>query len=45
MQMGHRVGWAIPGSYGGYQAIRFDPVHKVYFGASDARKDGQAAGF
>lgn len=45
MQMGHRVGWAIPGSYGGYQAIRFDPVYKVYFGASDARKDGQAAGF
>ncbi len=45
MQMGHRVGWAPPGSYGGYQAIRFDPASKVYFGASDSRKDGQAAGF
>lgn len=45
MQMGHRVGWAAPGAYGGYQAIRFDPVHKVYFGASESRKDGQAVGF
>lgn len=45
LQMGHRVGWAAPGSYGGYQAIRFDAASKVYFGASDARKDGQAAGF
>lgn len=45
MQMGHRVGWAPPGSYGGYQAIRFDAANRVYFGASDARKDGQAAGF
>lgn len=45
MQMGHRVGWAPPGSYGGYQAIRFDAASKVYFGASDARKDGHAAGF
>lgn len=45
MQRGHRVGWASPGSYGGYQAIRFDPVSKVYFGASESRKDGHAAGF
>ena len=45
MQMGHRVGWAPPGSYGGYQAIRFDAASKVYFGASESRKDGQAAGF
>lgn len=45
MQMGHKVGWAPPGSYGGYQAIRFDPVNKVYFGASESRKDGHAAGF
>lgn len=45
MQMGHKVGWATPGSYGGYQAIRFDPVNKVYFGASESRKDGHAAGF
>lgn len=45
MQMGHRVGWAPPGSYGGYQAIRFDASKRVYFGASDARKDGQAVGY
>lgn len=45
MQMGHRVGWASPGSYGGYQAIRFDAENKVFFGASESRKDGQAAGF
>lgn len=45
LQMGHRVGWAAPGAYGGYQAIRFDAVNQVYFGASDARKDGHAGGF
>ncbi len=45
MQMGHRVGWAAPGAYGGYQAIRFDAANKVYFGASESRKDGQAVGF
>jgi gamma-glutamyltranspeptidase/glutathione hydrolase len=45
LQMGHRVGWAAPGAYGGYQAIRFDAAGKVYFGASDARKDGHAGGF
>ncbi len=30
---------------GGYQAIRRDPVNRVYWGGSDMRKDGQAAGF
>jgi len=45
LQMGHRVGWAAPGAYGGYQAIRFDAGAKVYYGASDARKDGQSSGF
>jgi gamma-glutamyltranspeptidase/glutathione hydrolase len=33
------------GGYGGYQAIRFDPRNRVYFGASESRKDGQAAGW
>jgi len=33
------------GGYGGYQAIRFDGMQKVYFGASESRKDGQAAGY
>jgi len=30
---------------GGYQAIRWDPLNRVYWGGSDMRKDGQAAGF
>jgi len=44
MRRGHEVMWLL-GGYGGYQAIRFDPVSKVYFGASESRKDGQAAGY
>lgn len=42
--MGHNVSWDV-GGYGGYQAIRWDPVNKVYFGASESRKDGEAAGY
>jgi gamma-glutamyltranspeptidase/glutathione hydrolase len=45
MQMGHKVGFAPPGSYGGYQSIRFDAEKKIYFGASESRKDGQSAGY
>ena len=45
MQMGHKVGFAPPGSYGGYQSIRFDADKKIYFGASESRKDGQSAGY
>ncbi len=41
---GHRVQWSV-GPYGGYQAIMWDPVNKVYYGASESRKDGQAAGY
>lgn len=33
------------GLYGGYQAIRWDEENGVYFGASESRKDGHAAGF
>ena len=33
------------GGYGGYQAIRGDAKNKVYLGASESRKDGQAAGW
>ena len=44
MQMGHTVGFA-NGPYGGYQAIRYDAENKVYYGASESRKDGQAAGY
>jgi gamma-glutamyltranspeptidase / glutathione hydrolase len=44
MNMGHKVGFA-NGTYGGYQAIRYDAERGVYFGASESRKDGQAAGY
>jgi len=44
MGMGHRIGIA-RGVYGGYQAILWDDVNKVYHGASESRKDGQAAGY
>ncbi|OOG74920.1 gamma-glutamyltransferase [Algoriphagus sp. A40] len=43
-EMGHRVEYSI-GPFGGYQAIYYDRIHKVYFGASESRKDGQAAGY
>lgn len=44
MSLGHHVEWAL-GPYGGYQAIRRDPDTGVYYGASESRKDGQAAGY
>jgi gamma-glutamyltranspeptidase/glutathione hydrolase len=44
LRKGHRVTWA-DGPYGGYQAILRDPETGVYFGASESRKDGQAAGY
>ncbi|WP_045114149.1 gamma-glutamyltransferase [Microscilla marina] len=44
MAMGHKVGFA-RGIYGGYQAIMYDAKNKVYYGASESRKDGQAAGY
>jgi len=41
---GHRIG---PSNheFGGYQAIMWDAVEGVYYGASEVRKDGQAAGY
>ncbi len=44
MRRGHRIQYA-NGPYGGYQAILKDPVSGVYFGGSESRKDGQAAGY
>ena len=44
MKMGHKIQWDL-GGYGGYQAIMWDAKNKVYFGASESRKDGQAAGY
>ncbi len=44
MSMGHRIQWDL-GGYGGYQAIMLDENNGVYYGASESRKDGQAAGY
>ncbi|WP_442899781.1 gamma-glutamyltransferase [Flammeovirga sp. MY04] len=44
MDKGHKVGF-VRGAYGGYQAILWDAENKVYRGASESRKDGQAAGY
>lgn len=44
VQMGHKVSFDV-GGYGGYQAIMKDWENGVYFGASESRKDGQAAGY
>jgi len=41
---GHNVVTSV-GPYGGYQGIMWDDVNKVYFGASESRKDGMAAGY
>ena len=42
--MGHRI-QADVGDFGGYQAILRDGARGVYYGASESRKDGQAAGY
>ncbi|MCF6225961.1 MAG: gamma-glutamyltransferase [Xanthomonadales bacterium] len=44
MRRGHKIE-AANGPYGGYQAIMKSPVNGVYYGASESRKDGQAAGY
>jgi gamma-glutamyltranspeptidase / glutathione hydrolase len=44
MGIGHRVRFG-RGSYGGYQAIMYDARNGVFFGASESRKDGHAAGY
>jgi len=41
---GHTVQVEV-GNFGGYQAIMKHPEYGVYFGASESRKDGQAAGY
>jgi gamma-glutamyltranspeptidase/glutathione hydrolase len=41
---GHRIQVNV-GDFGGYQAIRFDGQNRVYYGASESRKDGHAAGY
>jgi gamma-glutamyltranspeptidase/glutathione hydrolase len=44
LNMGHTIQWDL-GGYGGYQAIMRDDRNKVWYGASESRKDGQAAGY
>jgi gamma-glutamyltranspeptidase/glutathione hydrolase len=43
-QRGHVVAYDRDG-FGGYQAIQWDAANATYLGASESRKDGQAAGF
>ena len=43
-ERGHHVGSQV-GPYGGFQGILYDARHDVYIGASESRKDGQAAGY
>ncbi len=44
MKKGHNIEWTT-GGFGGYQAIMWDKKNKVFFGASESRKDGQAVGY
>ena len=44
MEKGHHVTFA-DGPYGGYQAIEWDEKNHIWIGASEGRKDGQAAGY
>jgi len=44
VKTGHKVQVNV-GGFGGYQAIRYDETNRVYYGASESRKDGQAAGY
>lgn len=44
MKYGHKVIFSL-GSFGGYQAIKYDEKLGVYFGASESRKDGSAMGY
>ena len=44
LNKGHVIQWNL-GGFGGYQAIKWDDKNKVYYGASESRKDGQAAGY
>ncbi|HZN40197.1 MAG TPA: gamma-glutamyltransferase [Planctomycetota bacterium] len=44
VQRGHDLR-AGNGGFGGYQAIMWDRKNRVYLGASESRKDGQASGY
>jgi len=44
---GYNVKWVKPGTgaFGGYEAIRYDARNRVYWGASEMRKDGEVIGY
>ncbi|MEM9412240.1 MAG: gamma-glutamyltransferase, partial [Planctomycetota bacterium] len=44
VERGHRMKYA-KGAFGGYQGIMYDAGNDVYFGGSESRKDGMAAGY
>lgn len=44
VKRGHQIRKTV-GGFGGYQAIMVDRTNHVYYGASESRKDGQAAGY
>jgi gamma-glutamyltranspeptidase/glutathione hydrolase len=45
LEKGHRIQYGFGLSFGGYQGIMYDPKRKIFFGASESRKDGSAIGF
>jgi gamma-glutamyltranspeptidase/glutathione hydrolase len=44
-QKGHAIGKEPTAYFGGYQGILWDAANRVYLGASESRKDGQAVGY
>jgi len=44
LRKGHNIRFS-NGGFGGYQAIMWDDENKVWYGASESRKDGQAGGY
>ena len=44
IKKGHKIIYDL-GSFGGYQAIKIDYENKIYYGASESRKDGSAIGY